>query len=63
MKTADPPEALISLSGQIHLSSQNQSQPALGLGRALDCSLMLSLALLARRSARSAAGSYRMTLN
>ena len=41
MKTADPPEALISLSGQIHLihlSSQNQSRPALGLGRALDCS-------------------------
>jgi hypothetical protein len=38
MKTADPPEALIALSGQIHLFSQNQSRPALGLARALDYS-------------------------
>ena len=38
MKTADPPEALIPLSGQIHLSSQNRSRSALGLGRALDYS-------------------------
>jgi hypothetical protein len=36
MKTADPPEALIALSGQIHLFSQNQSRPAFGLARALD---------------------------
>jgi len=59
MKTADRPEALIPLSGQIQLASQNQFRPALGLGRALDYSWMLSLALLARRSARSAAGSER----
>ena len=38
VKTADPPEALIALSGQIHLFSQNQSRPALGLARALDYS-------------------------
>ena len=31
MKTADQPEALTPVSGQIHLSSQNQSRPALGL--------------------------------
>ena len=35
MKTADPPEALIALSGQIHLFSQKQSRPALGLARLL----------------------------
>ena len=50
MKTADPPEALIALPGQIHLFSQNQSRTALGLARALDYSWMLSLALLARGS-------------
>jgi hypothetical protein len=42
MKTADPPEALLALSGQIHLFSQNQSRPALGLARALDYSSMVS---------------------
>jgi hypothetical protein len=42
MKTADPPEALLPLSGQIHLSSQNQSRPALGLGRIIhECSRWL----------------------
>jgi hypothetical protein len=38
MKTADQPEALAPVSGQIHLSSQNQSRPAFGLCRALDYS-------------------------
>ena len=50
MKTADAQEALIPLqSGQIHLSSQNQSRLALGLGRALDYSLMLSLAFARKK--------------
>ena len=38
MKTGDQPEALSPVSGQIHLSSQNQSRTALGLCRALDYS-------------------------
>ena len=41
MKTADQPEALTPVSGQINLSSQNQSRPALGLCRALECSRWL----------------------
>ena len=51
MKTADPPEALIALSGQIHLFSQNQSRPALGLAQAAGSNCMISI-LLSSRSAR-----------
>ena len=46
MKTADPPEALDPIYGPIQLTSGNQSQPALDLGRLLivhECSRWLCL--------------------